>query len=445
MRKGLLTLGLLIALAAPRVALAQLPFERQHVANEPASTLLLPYFEVQLPKKIGGKSTGITTIFSISNASASATLAHVTLWSDLAVPVTNFDVYLTGYDTLNINLFDVLNGHLPITASAGQDFHDTQDPHDGISNKGKISQDINFASCFGTLPYPDPIPVESIEHLRASLTGQPSALFSGKCAGRNLGDKKPIARGYVTVDVGNACNALAPSDPGYFSNGGGGLAGNRNIIFGDYAYINKSKKIGRGDALVHIGAPFFNDPQPVPGDYTFYGGYVQFTAIDGRQPLSTIFAGRFINVPKHPIFPTGTSVIAWRDTRTRQLPFTCGTTPAPFPLNQEQIVVFDEQENPEVPEIPPIPPFPASSIKPFTAAAQITKVGGPTFPVSTASGWIYMDLNTTIAGAVGPTDQSVNQGWVDMVLESKGKYSAQYRAATLDSADDVVHLIIPVN
>jgi hypothetical protein len=440
MRKALVILGLVAMLAASGEARAQLTPTPARIANEPAATLLLPYFEVELPKKIGGKSNGVTTVFSISNASATAVLAHITLWSDLAVPVTTFNVYLTGYDTTTINLLDVLNGHLPVSASAGQDPHDTQSPADGISNKGPISQDINFASCTGQLPYPDPLPVESIDHLRASLTGNPSGLFGGKCAGRKLPDKKPTARGYVTVDTVNFCTLQFPDDPTYFTNF---TATFQNVLFGDYAYLSKSKKIGRGDALVHIAASI---PSPyAAGDYTFYGRYDDFTAIDRRQPLATTFVGRFVNVPKHPVFPTGTSVIAWRDTKTKEDPFPCGTTPFPFPLSQDQIVVFDEQENPEVPVLPPIPPFPSSSIKPFPAATQIVKIGGPNFPVGTQAGFIYFNLNHTIASLNQPADTGAAQAWMNMVLEAKGKYSASYRAITLDSASDVNHAFLPVN
>src|SRR5262249_3535028 len=155
-------------------------------------TLLLPYFEVAFPKKIGAKGSGIDTIFSINNASRFAVLTHVTIWSDLAVPVTVFNVYLTGYDVQEIDLRDVLNGHLPRTASPGQD------PNDPISPHGPLSQDITYASCGGQLPYPDPLPVETIEHIRAALTGKMSPLL-GKCLGRDFGEKKPIARGYVTI------------------------------------------------------------------------------------------------------------------------------------------------------------------------------------------------------------------------------------------------------
>src|SRR5687767_3734241 len=59
----------------------------------PAATLLLPYFEVDLDNP-----TGVTTLLSINNASATAILAHVVLWTDLSVPTLAFDVYLTGFD-----------------------------------------------------------------------------------------------------------------------------------------------------------------------------------------------------------------------------------------------------------------------------------------------------------------------------------------------------------
>lgn len=429
MRNALLITGCLLALALPRAAEAQLTMAANRVANEPAATLLLPYFEVELPKKIGGKSSGMNTIFSVNNASATAVLAHVTIWSDLSVPITNFNIYLTGYDTQTVDMLQVLNGHLPRTASAGQD------PGDVISNKGDESQDINFASCNGQLPYPDPLPTETITFLRETLTGSPVGLTGGTCAGRKLPDKKPTARGYVTVDTVNHCTLQFPSEPGYFP----GTATNQNVLWGDYFYINKSKKVGRGDALIHIQASATDPETSVPGEYTFYDRYVFSTAADNRQPLSTSFAGRFVNVPKHPVFPTGTSVIAWRDTKRSQTFFNCATTPTPFPLSQEGIVVFDEQENPEIPQRPPIPPFFDTEIAPFPAAAQITKIGGPDFPVTSPSGWVFFNLNTSTGVATPAEDPAAAQATVSMVLESKGKYSASYRAITLDSATNVLH------
>src|SRR5688572_18242983 len=132
------------------------------IDDVPAATLLLPYFEVDI-----ATPGGITTLFSINNASATAVLAHVTVWSDQSVPVLDFDVYLTGYDVQTINLRDILLGRdLPITASAGQDTGG-----DTISPQGPVSQDINFASC-GTFPYsPDEISAPFAAHLQAWLQG----------------------------------------------------------------------------------------------------------------------------------------------------------------------------------------------------------------------------------------------------------------------------------
>ncbi len=121
MRMVVMAVALTVALACAAPARAAESIDAQHVTNDPGATLLLPYFEAQVPKKIGGKAPGITTLFSINNASATAILAHVTIWTDLAVPVTTFNVYLTGYDVQTIDMVDILNGKLPITASAGQD------------------------------------------------------------------------------------------------------------------------------------------------------------------------------------------------------------------------------------------------------------------------------------------------------------------------------------
>ncbi|HXU30989.1 MAG TPA: hypothetical protein VN851_10475, partial [Thermoanaerobaculia bacterium] len=98
------------------------------IDDVPAATLLLPYFEVDL-----NNPNGINTLFSINNASATAVLAHVVLWSDLSVPTFDFNVYLTGYDVQTVSIRDIFNGSVPRTASAGQD------PGDTISKKGTFS------------------------------------------------------------------------------------------------------------------------------------------------------------------------------------------------------------------------------------------------------------------------------------------------------------------
>lgn len=52
------------------------------IADLPAATLLLPYFEVDL-QNINGE----TTLFTVTNVTDTPQIARVTLWTDLAVPL----------------------------------------------------------------------------------------------------------------------------------------------------------------------------------------------------------------------------------------------------------------------------------------------------------------------------------------------------------------------
>ena len=412
------------------------------IDDVPATTLLLPYFEVDLDN-----GDGINTLLSVNNASASATLVHVVLWSDLSVHVLDFSIYLTGYDVATLNLRDLLvNRNTPRSASAGQDPTDTISPH------GEFSQDINFASCTGFLPLPQ-LPLSYQTHTQNALTGKASTFFGEPlCFGRNLGDN--IARGYITLDVTNACTNLFPGDPGYFVNGGAGIAGNRNIIWGDYFYVIPGQNFAQGETLVHIeSAPgiglergYAADPETsVPGEYTFYGRYVDWTAADNREPLATSFATRFVNGGA---FDGGTDIICWRDSKVEQNPFTCpqvfGVRPNWYPLGQEGLVIFDEQENPVVGESSPFSPPPENEgLLPCPAETQRTAVGGPELPVPYQFGWLYLNLNTTVvaAGQNPPEDPAAAQAWVTTVMSSLGRFSVGFDAIQLDSATNAAHRV----
>jgi hypothetical protein len=392
----------------------------------PAATLLLPYFEVALTCA-ANPNGGPNTLLSINNASTNATLAHVVVWSDLSVPVINFNVYLTGYDIQSINLCDILvRGILPQTASAGQD------PNDTISPKGSLSQDINFSSCNGLLPPPQ-LPTDFVVgHLQSSLTGQFSSAYGG-CAGVAYGDN--IARGYITVDTVSNCTLRFPGDPGYFAAGGTGDATDDNVLLGDYFYLNVGTNSAQAYTMVHIQADP-NDPETSAADqYTFYGRYVNWSAIDNRQPLATTFFARYLNNSSNT-----TKTIAWRDSKVNQGPFTCGQTPAWYPLGQQQIVIFDEQEHPQVPQSFPTSPA-SSGIVPFPAEATSTKIGGASFPVPFSFGWILLNLNTTVAaaGSVPPEDSAAAQAWMTVSYDSQtatGHFISGYPAFQLDTARD---------
>jgi len=400
----------------------------------PAATLLVPYFEVNL-----GDPSGITTLFSVNNASASAAVAHVVLWTDESVPTLDFDIYLTGYDVQTINIRDIFNGHLPVTADAGSD------PKDLISPKGNLSQDINFPGSTGpcgssSTVYADPaLSATLIAHLANAHTGKGSSLFNNRCSGYAFGDN--IARGYITVDSVTTCNLSFPSDAGYFTS----FATAQNVLWGDYFFVNPSQNFASGNALVHIEAcsspsvgngaghcPF------VTGDYTFYGRYAG--AADQREPLATTFATRYVNGGA---FDGGTDLLVWRDSKlANPQAFTCGSNASWFPLSQTDVVGFDEQEQPQNlcfrgDNISPATggsdtcfPLEAERVNVVTGNAAADPMN-PTAPF----GWLYINLNHTIAGDPFP---GVGQAWVVTQMSAEGRYEVGYDAIQLDNASATV-------
>ena len=413
MRKYLISLllfGLLAPVAGVRAMLGT-------VDNTPAATLLLPYFEVDL-----GNPNGITTLFAVNNTGrgrsvedqfpnfASAGLVHVTLWTDLGVPTLAFDVYLTGFDVQTINVRDIFDGVLPRTASAGQDQADT------ISPKGPISQDINFASCGGILPYANPaLTAQNIAALRDAHTGRASGLLGGQCGGANHGDN--VARGYITIDSVNRCSSLStfPSSPGYFPSNQG-VADARNIFSGDFFLVDPSQNFAQGDTLVHIEASFtFN------GGYTFYGRLVGGNATDFREPLATRWIAPYQQGGDS---ATATDLLVWRDPTVPGplTGFACGSLPAPFPLGQTQIVARDSEGN-ATPINPVNPPFPY--------ATQRVRVGGAALPVAPRAGWLQLDLNTAVSGGLF---NGRSQSHVTVLQGSQGRFSGGHAAIQLDNA-----------
>ncbi len=434
---ALLLAALLLSLhAAPAAASAC------HPEAVPAATLLLPYFELNL-----SDPNGLTTLFSINNASATAVLAHVVLWSDLAVPVMNFNVYLTGYDVQTINLRDVIiYGNLPQTASAGQDLNDT------ISPKGVFSQDINFASCQGQLPY-SPVNAAFLNGLQLALIGSPSPLLKGLCAGQDLGDN--IARGYVTVDTVNNCTLRYPGDSGYF-----GLSNNdvtdQNVLWGSWYIINAAQGYAEGSDMVAVVADATSPETTTQGRYTFYGRYDGWSAVDHRAPLSTTFASQYATGGT---FEGGTDLVVWRDTKFAQGPFSCPAVPtvrpAWYPMGQEGLVIFDEQEHAATPPVcpfgsgsqPSATPFqcpPIQSILVGPAATQRTLVNGAELPVPFSFGWLYLDFNWQDGPSVGPVppfDPTAAQAWVVATQSSRGHFAIALDAYRLDSACSPNHFV----
>ncbi len=82
--------------------------------NVPAATLLVPYWRVTLngatDAPIG--TGGTDTLVSIVNVSSPGVIAHVTVWNKYSKPVIDFNLPLTGKDTVSFSMRDVMNGAL---------------------------------------------------------------------------------------------------------------------------------------------------------------------------------------------------------------------------------------------------------------------------------------------------------------------------------------------
>lgn len=104
---------------------------------EPAATLLFPYFEVD-----PGASEGVTTLLAITNTWTRPVLANVVLWSNWALPVASFEVYLGGSDVQTLNLRDVLAGTVPVSGPGSSLFPGCQpsDVAEGGPDSGRVQQ-----------------------------------------------------------------------------------------------------------------------------------------------------------------------------------------------------------------------------------------------------------------------------------------------------------------
>jgi hypothetical protein len=385
------------------------------IDNVPAATLLLPYFEVDLDD-----SQGVSTLFSINNSAPAPVLTKVVVWSDQGVAVLNFNVYLTGYDVQTINLRDVLvGGNLPRTASAGQD------PADTFSPRGPLSQDADFPSC-ANMPFPSMAISNSFRaHLQAWLTGTESP-ETHNCAGAKtlLAGGRRIARGYVTVDTVSACDLFFPGD---WINYTLSLT-DQNVLWGDWFLVNPGENFAQGDMLVHIeSCPTCFEP----GDHTFYGRYNGATADDGREPLPTAWATRYLNGGP---FDGGTSLLIWRETDSTTKPYACFLHgPANwYPLDTKQALIFDENEQPVEEETCPADPTCPFEVQIVDAAQRIDVEDGLQTPFD--FGWVYLNLqHSDLFGIYG--DEAA-QSWVIVEMDALGRFSVGYDVLHLDNAND---------
>ena len=373
--------------------------------ESPAATLLLPYFEVTL-----GPAPGVDTILLITNTGTIDVVAHVTVWSDLAVPVYAFPIGLPPNDMVSLSLRDiVMLGLLPDT--------DEEFPK------------AAFAGCSSLLPLPD-IPPTQLTALQNALSGQRADLLlgAGNCAGT---PSAGIARGFVTVDTVKACQPILPNQTGYFFKDAAipGIVTFDNVLTGLGYFVDPVQPLGFAQPVVHLEADK-TQQRLKAGSYTFYARLVNWRAVDRREPLATDFNVRF-QVGSGPGFST--DLFVWRDPKVNQGPFPCTTLPEWYRLPQNQISAFDEALESD-----------AIGGRPFGAAAQrvpVSEVTGPgvVIPATIGNfGWMFMNLNHNVRAsrkATPANQRSFAQAFVYCGLGiATAPYTASYEATRLDSA-----------
>ncbi|HEX7830441.1 MAG TPA: hypothetical protein VF787_12340, partial [Thermoanaerobaculia bacterium] len=173
------------------------------VAALPAATLLLPYFEVNLANR-----NGPTTLFTITNASPKEQIAHVTLWTDYAYPVLDFNVYLTGYDTQSINLYDIIaRGIIAPQFGTGTD----------VSEVGQFSVGNDRLDLSACNSLPGRLPGIYLTRMRQAFTQGRVPAAGSQPACNTVGNTHTNAVGYATIDVVRSCTTRNPSVPGYLT------------------------------------------------------------------------------------------------------------------------------------------------------------------------------------------------------------------------------------
>ena len=397
----------------------------------PAATLLLPYFEVDL----GTAGSGRTTIFSITNVSPFAQIAHVTLWTDWSFPVLDFNIYLTGYDVQPINLFDIISRG-QIGGTTGSGIGSTASPNAFNTTTGFTSNQIDGAAATGTNPNAGSQPFRNNTHaggnpnfaasaatqcLAGRLPGQlPTNLATdvralltvGRSTGAGISCLGPggeqqvggnhganTAIGYVTIDVAATCSTSLPTQAIYFT----GEILFDNVLIGDYADIQQSATAGNyagGNPMVHIravpeGGPAGGAALATNLPFTFYDRYTVGTGsrtIDRRQPLPSAFAARWI---------AGTGALFNTDFKIwREGLLTSAAACEDYVINSAiplvEMVRFDERENASVAGAGVIV-SPPTTTSPTTNEASRINVSNSIFPALTTTdggGWMYMNLSS---------------------------------------------------
>jgi hypothetical protein len=263
--------------------------------------------------------------------------------------------------------------------------------------------------------------------MQALLTGGQSGL-TGLCGGFRYSDN--VARGYVTVDTVNACSILFPGDAGYW----GVFPTNQNVLWGDFFRVDSANNFAQGETLVHLeatGQSFVQEAYTayVPGDMTFYGRYVAYTAIDQREPLPSTWASRYLIGGG---FDGGTDLTVWRDSNVNTGSVSCSNNSTYgtswYPLTVTQGLIFDEEENPSIASGCPASPCIEEDLL-IPLEAQLITVGSDELPVENNFGWVYLNLNHAKGNVAAA---GLAQAWVGANMDADGRFSVGFEGLSFN-------------
>jgi hypothetical protein len=386
------------------------------ISTTPSATLLLPYFEVELSKRVNDAAN---TIFTIINTSSNAQISRVTIWTDYGYPAAWFNIFMKPYDVQAISLWDVISmGRLPKTSNSGSN---ASNPHFIVTEScDSVGGDLS---------------ADMLTSLQSMLTTGARSADEATC---HVGGAHPMAIGYVTVDVVNSCVNISPLDIAYYSQ----IILFDNVLTGDYERINPDSNTGNyagGNPLVHIkavpeGGAAGSGSTSLP--YTFYDRFTPTGGrkIDRRQPLPSAFAARFIQGG------TGkfqTDYAVWREAAAPASSACSTNNVSSMPISS--IVRFDESENPMVGGATQSATTGGSiglAALPSTAAPPTASSVFPPLSSQGVAGWMFLNLDNRAAGISVSGNNAYSsarpsQNWVIIHMRAEGRYGVDYDATTL--------------
>jgi hypothetical protein len=380
------------------------------IAVQPAATLLLPYFEVDL------HSGTVQTLFTVQNVSPQPQIAHVTLWTDWAYPAFSFSIFLTGYDVQGINLYDLFSKGLIAPPGGTSSATPPAQSNPPGTEPAASSANPNFFPNAGAAcaQLPGALAPSLLADLQALFTVGKAPADQPGCG--QLGNVHQHAIGYATIDVAATCTAAAAT-AGYFNT----VLLYDNVLTGDSQIVVRDKGYAHGGPLVHIRAV----PEGGPAGAVVAGGlpatfYERYTTLDRRQPLPARFAPRFIQGGAGGF---ETRITIWREGVVRG-DAACKDYIRNASMPVAGVIRFDEHENATV-ITGPIFEAPPYAMPVLLSASSFSAY----FPGSSTSGdpggWMSLNLDN------GSSAAHASQSWVSVSMLAAPTFATDATAAAL--------------